>query len=346
MPENNRIYYGCIAVNLWSPDNKISDINGFLDGVQSIGLDSSFENSNIVDYGKPNPIQRLSQKPLFNVTLERLISRQTSLFFKTDTDLISGVFDSDCPEHNLLIVYGPETEEFVDSEKINDLMLFQNMILKTLSYSISTRSPALSESISLSGRIQKKEYDTIVGLVEPQYAGRTEDNPGNGMITRVDYRSHKLPTVKDQRGNPSILPATVKEWVDYTEGSTDEKQFVGLTSIDISFNINHKELIDVGKWRGANPNEVNKYTLPLLPIEVNCSFKFNAKKSMRKDLVVSDGNFADEEIKIITGPFVFNLGNKNKLVSINKNGGSTGGEIVEYEIGYSNTNFFRIDELT
>jgi hypothetical protein len=338
MTDSNRIFYGCTAINLWSPDNKISSINGFLEGVQSLGLDSSFENSSIIDYGRPNPIQRLNQKPIFNITLERLISKQAPLFLKTDIDLISGIFDSSCPEHDLLIIYGPDSEAFVRADETNDLMLFQNMVLKTLSYSISIQNPSLRESISLSGRIQKKEASIIMGLVEPQYAGSTEDNPQNGMIARMDYRSHKI-------SEGSILPLTVEEWVDYTEGMSTEKQFIGLTSIDISCNINHKELVDIGKWRGANPSEVNRYNLPLLPIDITCSFKFNAKRSIRKDLTVTDDNFSDEEIKIIVGPFAFNLGEKNKLVSINKSGGSTNGEIIEYELSYSNTNFFRIDEL-
>lgn len=338
MPDNNRIYYACQAVNIWSND-RLSSFNGFVSGVQSLGVDSDFNIINIPDYGRSKPHSRIYTKPSINLTMERLIPKQGQLFIKNDTDILSGVFNEPRPEHNILLIYGSDEEPLVDSDKVNDLILFQNMLLTSVSYSISTTLPSISESLSFSGKIQSRSTNEIELLVAPEYAGRTDTYPQNGMVRRQDYRNHKMQL------NPSIVPETVKQLIDFSEASLTDKKFFGLTSIDMSFSIAYQEILDTGKWRGSIYADVNKYTYPLLPLEVSCSFKINAKRSIRKELILSDTNFLDEEIKVITGPFCFNLGTKNRITSINCNGGSTGGEIVEYEISYSNINRFKVELL-
>ena len=134
--------------------------------------------------------------------------------------------------------------------------------------------------------------------------------------------------------------------------------------MDISFD--YTRLTDVGNWRGSQDtkeHEQNRWTILNLPVSVTCSFTgtirqgmpyynylYNQENRVRnvdnvytKSLATPDSTDwqeADKEIKIVASGlnknFVWDLGKKNYLTSIDYSGGDAGGGNVEATINYTN----------
>jgi hypothetical protein len=110
---------------------------------------------------------------------------------------------------------------------------------------------------------------------------------------------------------------------------------------------------DTGQLRGASDSnfvELNLFTTLRVPVEVSCRFTLVAARSQQSNIKNIDTNFSNERICLVMKVknqetsdfrfFVFNLGNRNRLVSISESGGDTSGSLVEYTFEYININDF------
>ena len=149
-------------------------------------------------------------------------------------------------------------------------------------------------------------------------------------------------------------------------------QILGIQSISINASFDYTTLRDVGMWRGSENNkehEQNRWSVLNLPIPVTCSFTgtirqalpyFNYLDSQENRVRNVDniytkslangkqGNWQEANcpIRIVaTGfekdtvndqKFVWDLGEKNYLTSIEYTGGDTGGGNVEATLNYTN----------
>lgn len=150
-----------------------------------------------------------------------------------------------------------------------------------------------------------------------------------------------------------------------------EKQILGIQSINIDVSFDYTDLTDVGYWRGSEDgkeHQQNRWKTLNLPIAINCSFTGVLRKGMPYSEFLSgqsgdpekrarnvdniytasrgDGSTgtawqnAEEPIRIIASGidkyFVWDMGKKNYLTSIEYTGGDSGGGNVEATISYSN----------
>lgn len=184
-------------------------------------------------------------------------------------------------------------------------------------------------------------------------------------LTRPDHGNSKLPEEIKR----------LFDLGDTIEDNGVQTKILGIQSISFNVSFDYRELTDVGTWRGSEntkEHEQNRWKILNLPISVSCTFTGKARQHMPySDFLDSgenrvrnvdniytaergvssspydDWTRAEEEIKIVArgiGPpemspqeyFVWDLGKKNYLTSIEYNGGDAGGGDVEASITYSN----------
>ena len=154
-----------------------------------------------------------------------------------------------------------------------------------------------------------------------------------------------------------------------SEPPPPELQILGIQSIDIDVSFDYTNLADVGIWRGSEDgkeHEQNRWQVLNLPISVNCSFNGVLRQALPYNLLLANGENrvrnvdnvytasradgsssdwqeANGEIRIVAeglgSPqeyFVWDLGKKNYLTSIEYTGGDAGGGNVEASLTYSN----------
>ena len=177
-------------------------------------------------------------------------------------------------------------------------------------------------------------------------------------LTKTGYGQSKLPEEIKQLFNfdtPEML----------TEG-TEELQILGIQSINIDVSFDYTNLMDVGNWRGSEDtkeHEQNRWQVLNLPVSINCTFTgtlrqalpyynylYNGENRVRNvdnvytkseaDGASKEWQEADREIKIVASGidkyFVWDLGKKNYLTSIEYTGGDAGGGNVEATLTYTN----------
>jgi hypothetical protein len=173
----------------------------------------------------------------------------------------------------------------------------------------------------------------------------------------------------------SVLPTEVIQLFNWVDGSDNPElenglQKIGIQSVSIDVSIDYTELTDIGKWRGSEDTkeyEQNRWSIVNLPVSITCSFtgvlrqslpyyKFlsaNLNKVRNVDNIYTkslggqastDWQEADRQIKLVAlgvgSPqeyYIWDLGKKNYLTSIEYTGGEAGGGgNVEATINYTN----------
>lgn len=231
--------------------------------------------------------------------------------------------------------------------------------LKTKKVAELTFNDGASEKNATNTRLDPKVYNDEV--IEPnRYKSRSGENLKRQHfdLTQHEYGQSRLPTeVKELFNFDPVASGT-----DYI--LPQRLQLVGIQSINIDVSFDYESLADVGVWRGAvagKEYEQNRWQVLNLPISVNCSFTGLIRKGMPYSEFLSvnrarnvdttysaslgsndfdDWQEADREIKIVASGagewFIWDLGAKNYLTSIEYTGGDAGGGNVEATLNYSN----------
>jgi len=172
----------------------------------------------------------------------------------------------------------------------------------------------------------------------------------------------------------TILPSEINTMFDLSTQATldgDDNRTLGLTSIDINIGFNYTEVDDIGRWVGSDQtssSEQNLWKFLNLPVEITASFTGTTRQVFPSGLPYGDYSFGsshfrpnpadspatgyntdwqetNEQIRIVakkfpSGPtptyFIWDLGKRNYLTSIDHSGGDTGGGNVETTFTYQN----------
>lgn len=178
-------------------------------------------------------------------------------------------------------------------------------------------------------------------------------------LTQAGYGSSELPEEIKQLFNFDT-PEILRE-------RDEDLQILGIQSINIDASFDYTNLMDVGNWRGSEDtkeHEQNRWQVLNLPITVNCSFTGTLRQALPYYKYLNNGGEnrvrnvdnvyskseaqgastewqeTDREIKIVASGagkhFVWDLGKKNYLTSIEYTGGDAGGGNVEATLSYTN----------
>ena len=268
--------------------------------------------------------------------------------------------------YDLTIIYTQDSFNSIDQGTDVISVTYLNCLITSINYTIGI--DGVRESISLTTKNLKynDDYSSII-----QYTIPTLPQDGN-ILKRQDFDLTESDTTSTQYGN-SKLPTEAKELFNFDtpvlEGSPEQLQVLGIQSISIDVSMDYTRLTDVGNWRGSEANkehEQNRWTILNLPVSVTCSFTGVLRQSMpyynflhgnlnrvrNVDNIYTkslgqgnstDWQEADREIKIIAlgsstpqDYFIWDLGKKNYLTSIEYSGGDAGGDNVEGTLNYAN----------
>ena len=253
---------------------------------------------------------------------------------------------------------------------------YLNCLITNISYSIGVDGVRESVTLTTKNIKYNDDYTTLSAYNWPtEYTQQIPDSspprysPEEGEIlkryhfdlTKNNYGDSKLPTEVKELFN---FDTPVIEGVDL-EGNP--LQILGIQSISLSASFDYTRLADVGNWRGSQDgkeHEQNRWVILNLPVSVSCSFTglirqampyynylYNQENRVRNvdnvytkslgDGSSTDWQEADREIRIVAAglsdkKFVWDLGKRNYLTSIEYSGGDTGGGNVEATINYTN----------
>lgn len=265
--------------------------------------------------------------------------------------------------YDLTIIYTEDSFNSIDQGTDVISVTYLNCLITNISYSIGV--DGVRESITLTTRNLKynDDYDLI-----SQYTIPTLPQSGN-ILKRQDFDLTESDTSSTQYGNTK-LPTEVEQLFNFdTPVLEGDLQVLGLQSISLDVSMDYTRLADVGNWRGSEggkEHEQNRWTILNLPISVTCSFTGVVRQNMPYfnflqgglnrvrnvdniyskslgDGTSTDWQEADREIRIaavgVGSPpdyFIWDLGKKNYLTSIEYSGGDTGGGNVESTLNYTN----------
>lgn len=358
MAISNRIHFPCEGVYI--SEVKSGLVDHFLNGLQSVGLNHSFNTTTIPDTGKS---QRLIQSlfPENQITIERVASSINDLVFdptSTPTDyasghilnntnmgcIVTGSPSTDLKQYDIKIVYGDPNASSL-SGTARDIITCQKCLLTNLNYSFSVNG-AFKERYTFSNKIATIQNNvpvpannTPITLNASQIFSRRHFDKVNTVLPIEVYNVSN--DVYNNGGNTYMNSSgyTYISNPDYL----DSDIVLRLSNIEIDVNINHVKNADNGRRRGADvQSQVNYWTSVSLPLDITSSFEITTTKAYGESILNSDKNFDHQRIVIIlkldNGYYIYDLGVKNKLTNIEYTGGSTNGELVKCRLSYKNTN--------
>jgi len=268
--------------------------------------------------------------------------------------------------YDITLLYGPDQFQYIgsgaaglDPDKDDIISVtYPNSIITNISYTLGV--DGIRESITLRTKNIKynNDYSDLTAYTIPSLP-----QDGN-ILKRQDF------DLTESGYGQSSLPTEVKQLFNFdTPELENDLQKIGIQSVSIDVSIDYTRLSDTGNWRGSENNkeyEQNRWEVVNLPISITCSFAGILRQSLpyhnflnggenkvrnvdnvyTKSLAQTsstDWQEADREIKLVAlgvgSPqeyFIWDLGKKNYLTSIEYNGGDTGGSNVEATINYTN----------
>jgi hypothetical protein len=330
MADNNRIFYACQAVSICKTGHPPSAGAGaevdFCKGVQSAGITTNFQLSQIFEFGQIEIYANLEEIAEAEVTVEKVIDGEKLLYLdavgeigKTD---IAGAANSECD------VYLAIFDDAVNSSSATTpkhVVYCSGMVMSNVSYSYSVDGEA-TESISLTGSDKFWDKNTYGVLgTHPSGLWGTDtatgldntDTPTSGIVRRaqVDIANctipGDIPNVGDNKGR--------------------------IQSISISADFGREDAFEIGSFGPY-------FKVSTFPFEVTTEIEV---LSARGDQIAISGNAENLQNRTViiqdTAGTVLNTGTNNKLSSVNYGGGDTGGGNATATYSYSTFNSLTVN---
>ena len=340
----NRVFYACQAVLYRKRNTKSGETYAYLDGAQSVGVNTTNESTSIVDIGRFQRRFRFENKNRSHeISISRVIPRGGQLFYYDESG--SSIYETchiladanigsqgsntytdstGLKNYDIVIIYGEDDTSLIKNSTSFTKVSYKNCLLTNISYNIGVDE--IIENITLTSNIVK--YDE----------GDTEVLPSTAQSGDTLKRQHILMS-------STILPTEANEIFKLSSPlSVNGSDVFGLQSINIEANISYTELNDIGIWRGADDEtDVNQWRFINVPVEVTCSLVGVVRSIYPyEDILRLDKTFDEnKQIKIVAKApsnqyFVWDLGTKNYLDNVSASGGDTGGGNVELTLSYKN----------
>ena len=310
---NGRIFYACygVAIKNGSDGSDAPGDGDFIKGVQSVGVSGGPSASSLLDVGRAKRKFVYYNKSDMQVTVERYITAG-GLMFENDDDLLkTGQIGSmgDLTGFNVSLMYGDDGSDALSSGA--GALTYRDCLLTSLSYSLTVDGPC-TESATFSTR-------NVTG--------------GGGGFTVPG--TEQGVTLKREHITGITMPSQVNAL--FSVGA--------LQSIEIEVGIDYGELVDHGRWPGAeDQGEQNSNRYVVLPIQPSISYTGVVRQG-GAPAIPNPADSLDETCKVvadatreISSPslFTWDLGTKNYMTDVSFSGGDTGGGNLTGTISYQN----------
>lgn len=345
-----RIIYATQAIGIGSGGLPVSGSNiptssatfSWLHGVQTVGLNTSFNAEQLFELGQLQVYQFVDELPNVEVTIERVIDGWKLAYLQAVGQAGTGnVLTAGKSKTDVVFMIYPDTSTAVNNnvETPNSglsLIHCPNMYVTNVSYTLSTDGN-FTESLTLGG-FDRKWYkpEALPATPFQTIDAVNPDHPyGSGGAKQVAKRNNFVFA-------SSIIPTSVAQRIRGASGN--------LQSITISADFGRENNLELGRF--------DPYTRFLtIPLESTCEFKVHSLSGNWVDASGSSPRSADdprfsEQIKVaictdpnrISGWAIFDLGSGCRLTSVNYGGADAGGGNASDTYSYSSFNYFRVTD--
>jgi hypothetical protein len=285
--------------------------NTVVQGAQSVGVQSNFTLEQAFQLGRLEIYNNAVTNPEVTVTISKVLDGYATIY-----NLATGggtLISNEADRCDIIVAVGSDTNQTLDGTQA---VKMTGMYLSSLSYTMPVDG-FMTEEVSFIG--DNKVFTTT--------AGDLFDGPSDSGQVVLRRQSFNL--------DDSDLPAEV-------DGQN-------ITNVTINADLGREAMFKLGQF-----GPFHRFTN--FPLEVTCEFEVSATGldtvDVNQNVTCNTDDFpAEEQITIVlcdpnTGStgYTFDLGSKNRLTSVNYQGGDTGGGNATITYSYSTYNELTITE--
>lgn len=373
MSENNRIYYACQVVGI-KPCLTVDAVTP-VHGVQSIGINTSFNLEQAFELGMVQIYENIENLPEVEVTMEKILDGYPLLYhLATPTATTAGLVSRSKEKCSVSLGIYPEDKDAVRGIAPVEVFL-SGMYVSQLSYTMPVEGNC-TESITVIGN-SKRWFTSASGNPVGFTGTNSIDLEDDFMIDTATGAGGDYPAALDMDGvfntstgtlgfrggiqrrenvriDKCILPTSIYG----VSGTGVGNGYLGvygsggaprvhLQNISISTSTGREDLLELG-------SKSPYYKAATFPIEVSTEIEaistsgdfINAYQYGDPAFVGTKNvgnNTREENIRIrINDGTCFDLGKRNRLQSVNYGGGDAGGGNVSLKYSYVNYNDLRV----
>lgn len=382
MPNNKRIFYACQAVGI-SEMNKSSPQLNILHGVQSVGINTAFDIEQVFELGQLQIYENIEGIPTVEVTLEKVLDGWPLIYTAATSATENKGFNSagghDLPNRadnqcclHLAIYDETKASTALDVNSVGMEVYMSGMYVNNVSYTFPVDGN-VTESITLGGNhkswdsgnfpvimndnINQLDHDDDLDIGEDAPSGLHTINGTTSRVVGVARRENidlyysTIPVSIIKATFPNISP-TIEAASGEGNGWDDNTKTpkVHIQSLTISSDFGREDIFELGRksfyHRPANfPIEVTSELEVISNSGDYVTALEEGDDSLWADPKTSGNNTSDEVLKIrLNNGYVFDLGTKNKLTSVNFAGGDAGGGNATMTFSYVNYNDLKIED--
>jgi hypothetical protein len=331
---NARVYYPVHAVGfqqLGFPYGQ-NDITGFraVKGAQSLGQTVNFNLEQVFQLGQASIYENIENIPDVELTVEKVIDGHSLIqHLATPTAVapsLVGRYNDN--RANAIVVYHSLNDDFVSGTPLTYLAL-SGLYISSIGFTLPVEGNC-TESVTLVGNNREWFTDPSGQMFQiPDTFSNVGAPIGSGGVQRREN------VLMGSGPSGSIWPREIPgiNVSGFNEFLGDGQLAAHLQTVNISVSLNRQDLFELGR-RGPY------FRYADFPVEVTTSIEITASEFIDGiNAFEEEENLTDQEIVIfMSDGTVINLGENNKLQSVNIAGGDAGGGNVTVTYNYSNFN--------
>lgn len=338
----NRVYYAVTQLAITSVASSIPDgpfiASNTIHGVQSVTTNVNFNTESILELGQIDNYTTMEDRPDVGLTVEKVFDGYPLVFHQAtmnptnvSNNSIELASRSEDPCKIGLGIY-PDSQTVASGDSPTAAIIVSSAYIDSIDYNLVVDGN-FTESITFTANDRVWytgnwfDYD-FDGTNEPQTATTGIARRWN-IVMGTGVNVSKWPT--DIRGIDS------DGWNEEVAGVFNAH----VQSVRISTSLGRTDLLELGR-------KAPYYRYANFPVDVTTAIESTTTEGDWKDAAAESDNLTNETIDIYVidastfgasnHKIRFNLGNKNKLTSIDLGGGDTGGGVVTATYNYTNQN--------
>jgi len=325
---NRRMFYAVEALSI-APD--ATDTYTFVHGVQSVGMNTTFNLENIFELGQLSLYQIVENVPDIEITVERVLDGTAPIYtLATQEGADSSLVGRSNAKCKVAMQFYNDTQGLASGSPLSEVIV-SGAFVSQISYKLATEGNA-TESVTMVAnnkkwnRIETGDAAYFTGYTATTADGtglpaseKATDNNASGVNRRqhIVFASSLLPCNSGTKrgGIPGISTNGVNE-VDSNLGCFR----ASVQSVSVSANLGREQMLELGR-------KAPYFRYVKFPVEVTAEFEVMNKVG---DLVEADevqDNISDQSIKLVFEEGLsVDLGTSCKLTSVNNAGGGADGK--------------------
>lgn len=330
---SNRIFYACQAVAIAKTGHSSASANEFalMRGVQSVGISTNITLEQIFELGQLEIYANEEQVAEVEVTLEKVIDGEKLLYLQAVGEAgKTNIVDASNQRCDVYLAIFPDSVRFVAGQTRDHVVMCSGMFVSSVSYNYTVDGNA-TESLTLAGN--NKFWDNVTAGVIGTTPTVLFGTPATGVNSLDGTDVPASAIVRRHRFDlyGSTLPAEVLSQANSVPGSS------GIQSVSVSVDFGREDQFELGRFGPYNKTAT-------YPLEVTTEFEVIATNG---DLISVSGVGPATTQRAITlrdsAGTVINCGTRNRLTSVNYQGGDTGGGNATITFSYSGYNSFTVN---